>query len=38
MEEIITSDDILGKDVVDTDGDILGVVQQLKIDKKAKKG
>ena len=28
--EIITSDDILGKDVVDTDGEILGVIQQLK--------
>jgi sporulation protein YlmC with PRC-barrel domain len=33
---IITSDDILGKDVFDTDGQILGVVQQLKIDKKKK--
>lgn len=33
---IITSDDILGKDVVDTDGEILGVVQQLKIDKEQK--
>jgi len=35
--EIITSDDILGKDVVDTDGEIIGVVQQLRIDKKTKK-
>lgn len=32
--EIITSDDILGKDVVDIDGEIIGVVQQLQIDKK----
>lgn len=37
MQEIITSDDILGKDVVDTDGEIIGVVQQLKIDKRYKK-
>jgi len=37
MAEVITSDDILGKDVVDTDGEIIGVVQQLKIDKPSKK-
>ena len=36
-KEIITSDDILGKDVVDVDGEIIGVVQQLRIDKKSKK-
>lgn len=30
---IITSDDILGKDVVDTDGEVLGVIQKLHIDK-----
>lgn len=35
--EIITSDDILGKDVVDVDGQVLGVAQQLKIDKRSKK-
>jgi uncharacterized protein YrrD len=35
--EIITSDDILGKDVVDIDGEIIGIVQQLKIDKLNKK-
>ena len=35
--EIITSDDILGKDVIDTEGQIIGVVQQLRIDKKSKK-
>jgi len=35
--EIITSDDILGKDVVDTDGEIIGVVQQIRIDKRSKK-
>ena len=36
MTKIITSDDILGKDVVDIDGEILGVVQQLHIDKDTK--
>jgi len=35
--KIITSDDILGKDVVDVDGEIIGVVQQLRIDKVSKK-
>jgi len=35
--KIITSDDILGKDVVDIDGEIIGVVQQLRIDKNSKK-
>ncbi len=33
----ITSDDILGKDVVDVDGEIIGVVQQIRIDKESKK-
>ncbi|MBR9690471.1 hypothetical protein GOV08_02190 [Candidatus Woesearchaeota archaeon] len=32
----ITSDDILGKDVVDTQGDVLGVIQKLHIDKRNK--
>ncbi len=36
-KEVITSDDILGKDVVDIDGDRIGIVQQLKIDKKTKR-
>lgn len=35
-KNIITTDDILGKDVVDTQGDILGVVQKLHIDKLSK--
>ena len=34
---IITSDDILGKDAIDTEGQIIGVVQQLRIDKHSKK-
>lgn len=33
---IITSDDILGKDVVDTEGEVLGVIQKLHIDKQRK--
>lgn len=33
----ITSDDILGKDVVDPHGDTVGIVQQLRIDKETKK-
>jgi sporulation protein YlmC with PRC-barrel domain len=32
----ITSDDILGKDVLDPHGDMIGVVQQLRIDKGSK--
>jgi len=36
MKDIITSDDILGKDVVDVDGEIIGIVQQLQIDRKSK--
>ena len=36
MTEIITSDDILGKDVLDIDAEIIGNVQQLKIDTKTK--
>jgi sporulation protein YlmC with PRC-barrel domain len=34
---IITSDDILGKEAVDTEGEILGVVMKLHIDKDSKK-
>ena len=37
MKKIITSDDILGKDAVDTEGQILGVVMKLHIDKASKK-
>ncbi|MGM5481980.1 MAG: PRC-barrel domain-containing protein [Nanobdellota archaeon] len=33
----ITSDDILGKDVIDKDGQVLGVAQQLRINKQSKK-
>jgi sporulation protein YlmC with PRC-barrel domain len=33
----ITSDDILGKDVVDPHGDIIGIAQQLRIEKDTKK-
>ncbi|MBN2111704.1 PRC-barrel domain-containing protein [Candidatus Woesearchaeota archaeon] len=36
-KKIITSDDILGKEAVDTDGEILGVVMKLHIDKENKK-
>ena len=36
-KKIITSDDILGKEAVDTDGEILGVVMKLHIDKQNKK-
>jgi len=35
--KIITSDDILGKDAIDPDGEILGVVIKLHIDKEFKK-
>ncbi|MBW2966207.1 PRC-barrel domain-containing protein [Candidatus Woesearchaeota archaeon] len=35
--KIITSDDILGKDAVDPDGQVLGVVIKLHIDKEMKK-
>lgn len=35
--DVITSDDILGKDVIDTDGQVLGIAQQLRIDKRSKK-
>lgn len=35
--KIITSDDILGKEAVDTEGEILGVVMKLHIDKHSKK-
>lgn len=36
MSHIITSDDILGKDVVDVQGEVLGVIQKLHIDKNSK--
>lgn len=32
----ITTDDILGKDVIDKDGAIIGIVQQIHIDKESK--
>ena len=32
----ITSDDILGKDAVDKEGEIIGTIQQLHIDKRTK--
>lgn len=35
-DKIITSDDILGKDAVDPDGQILGVVTKLHINKETK--
>lgn len=35
-KNIITSDDILGKDAVDPEGEIIGVVQKLHIDKEDK--
>jgi sporulation protein YlmC with PRC-barrel domain len=34
---IITSDDILGKDVVDSKANLIGVINKLHIDKKEKK-
>ena len=34
---IITSDDILGKDAVDPDGEVLGVITKMHIDKGNKK-
>jgi sporulation protein YlmC with PRC-barrel domain len=37
MQEITTSDDILGKEAVDPDGTILGVVTKIHIGKKDKK-
>ena len=36
-KKIITSDDILGKDAVDPDGEVLGVIIKLHIDKEFKK-
>jgi sporulation protein YlmC with PRC-barrel domain len=36
-KSIITSDDILGKDAVDSDGTVLGVVIKLHIDKEFKR-
>ena len=35
-KKIITSDDVLGKDAVDPDGQILGVITKLHIDKNSK--
>ena len=35
-KNIITSDDILGKDVIDSDGDIIGVSSKLHIDARTK--
>ena len=35
-KHIITSDDILGKEVVDVQGEVLGVIQMLHIDKNNK--
>ena len=37
QKSIITSDDILGKETVDAEGEILGVVAKLHIDKSTKK-
>ena len=34
--EIITSDDILGKDVIDTDGEVIGVSTKIHIDNRNK--
>ena len=36
-KEIITSDDILGKEAIDPDGSILGTIIKVHIDKKNKK-
>ena len=36
MENVITSDDILGKDVLDKSGDLIGVIQMIHIDKRSK--
>jgi sporulation protein YlmC with PRC-barrel domain len=36
-KKVITSDDILGKDAIDPDGQILGVVIKLHIDKEYKR-
>ena len=36
-KSIITSDDILGKDAVDSDGTVLGVIIKLHIDKEFKR-
>lgn len=35
-QNIITSDDILGKEVIDAQGEVLGVIQKLHIDKDKK--
>ena len=35
--KIITSDDILGREAVDPEGDILGIVMKLHIDKETKR-
>ena len=36
QDELITSDDILGKEIIDSTGEILGVIQKLHIDKQKK--
>lgn len=36
MTEIITSDDILGKEVINSEGEIIGVVQKIHIEKHKK--
>lgn len=36
-KNVITSDDILGKDVLDLDGEFIGIIQKLHIDKTTKK-
>lgn len=35
-QNIITSDDILGKDVIDSDGDIIGVCSKIHVDQRNK--
>jgi len=37
LKKMITSDEILGKDAVDTEGQVLGVVMKIHIDKISKK-
>jgi len=36
QQNIITSDDILGKDVIDSDGEVVGVSTKMHIDNKTK--
>ncbi len=37
FESVITSDDILGKEAIDPEGDFLGIIMQLHIDSNSKK-